>query len=51
MGKQSQLRNEDADAMGAEPEVIPELQGKGVIKVAVGDYHNAALTANGKMLT
>lgn len=51
MGKQEQLRNEDVDATGAEPEVIPELQGKGVIKVAVGDYHNAALTATGKVLT
>ena len=50
-GKQSQLRSEDADATGAEPEVIPELQGKGVIKVAVGDYHFAALTAKGKLLT
>lgn len=51
MGKENQLRNEEVDATGAEPEVTEELQGKGVIKVAVGDYHYAALTANGKMLT
>ncbi|KAL7408952.1 regulator of chromosome condensation 1/beta-lactamase-inhibitor protein II [Mrakia frigida] len=50
-GKQDQLRSEESDATGAEPEVIPELQGKGVIKVAVGDYHFGALTAKGKLLT
>ncbi|KAF8202318.1 regulator of chromosome condensation 1/beta-lactamase-inhibitor protein II [Pholiota molesta] len=34
-----------------EPKIIPELQHKSVISVVVGDYHNAALTATGKLLT
>ncbi|KAF9482577.1 RCC1/BLIP-II [Pholiota conissans] len=34
-----------------EPKIIPELQHKSVISVVVGDYHNAALTAAGKLLT
>jgi len=34
-----------------EPNVIQELQNKSVISVVIGDYHNAALTANGKLLT
>lgn len=32
-------------------EVIPELQYKSVISVVIGDYHNAALTADGKLYT
>lgn len=34
-----------------QPKIIPELQHKSVISVVVGDYHNAALTATGKLLT
>jgi len=30
---------------------MPELQNKSVISVVIGDYHNAALTAGGKLLT
>ncbi|KAG7094062.1 hypothetical protein E1B28_007681 [Marasmius oreades] len=35
----------------SQPKVIPELQNCGVISVVLGDYHNGALTANGKLLT
>ncbi|GAA5885629.1 hypothetical protein JCM6882_007502 [Rhodosporidiobolus microsporus] len=34
---------------GTIPQVIPELQGLGVIKVSHGDYHNIALTSNGRL--
>ncbi|PPQ78400.1 hypothetical protein CVT25_011623 [Psilocybe cyanescens] len=33
------------------PKIIPELQNKSIISVVIGDYHNAALTANGKLMT
>ncbi|BGP39721.1 hypothetical protein JCM10449v2_003672 [Rhodotorula kratochvilovae] len=33
----------------SEPQVIPELQSIGVIKVAHGDYHNLALTSSGHL--
>ncbi|PPQ63813.1 hypothetical protein CVT24_009808 [Panaeolus cyanescens] len=33
------------------PKLIPELQNKSVISVAIGDYHSAALTADGKLFT
>ncbi|OCF36509.1 hypothetical protein I316_01758 [Kwoniella heveanensis BCC8398] len=33
------------------PEALPSLQGRGVIQVAIGDYHYAALTDKGEMLT
>ncbi|WVQ98829.1 hypothetical protein IAU59_005960 [Kwoniella sp. CBS 9459] len=33
------------------PETLPSLQGRGVIQVAIGDYHYAALTDKGEMLT
>lgn len=33
------------------PKVIPQLQNKSIISVVIGDYHNAALTANGKLFT
>ncbi|GAA5897494.1 hypothetical protein JCM5296_001142 [Sporobolomyces johnsonii] len=33
----------------AEPQVIPELQGIGVIRIAQGDYHNLALTSSGHL--
>lgn len=32
-------------------QVIPSLQNRGVISVVVGDYHNGALTEDGKLLT
>jgi len=35
----------------SQPKIIRELQNKSVISVVIGDYHNAALTANGKLLT
>jgi SCF-associated factor 1 len=35
----------------SQPEIIPQLQNKSIISVVIGDYHNAALTANGKLLT
>lgn len=33
------------------PQVIPDLQGRGVIKVLMGDYHLGALTDEGELLT
>lgn len=33
------------------PDIKPELQNRSVISVAIGDWHNAALTADGKVLT
>ncbi|GAA6007745.1 hypothetical protein JCM10207_004859 [Rhodosporidiobolus poonsookiae] len=33
------------------PTVIPALQGRGVIKVAHGDWHNLALTSDGQLLS
>lgn len=35
----------------SEPTILPALQHKSVISVVLGDYHNGALTANGKLLT
>ncbi|SPO29825.1 related to SAF1 - protein involved in proteasome-dependent degradation [Ustilago trichophora] len=35
----------------SQPELIPELQAKGVIKVTMGDYHFGALTDKGEILT
>jgi SCF-associated factor 1 len=34
-----------------QPKIIPEIQNKSVISVVIGDYHNAALTSDGKLLT
>lgn len=34
-GKKQDLRVQGYDAQGATPEVIPELQGQGIIKVVV----------------
>lgn len=34
-----------------QPEMIPELQARGVIKVTMGDYHYGALTEKGEVLT
>ncbi|KAI9637852.1 regulator of chromosome condensation 1/beta-lactamase-inhibitor protein II [Dioszegia hungarica] len=33
------------------PDPLPSLQGQGVIQVAIGDYHYAALTSRGEMWT
>lgn len=33
------------------PKVVPALQDKSIISVVLGDYHNVALTSNGKVLT
>ncbi|KAG6897434.1 hypothetical protein C0992_001595 [Termitomyces sp. T32_za158] len=33
------------------PNIVPELQHRSIISVVLGDYHNAALTADGKVLT
>ncbi|KAF8159521.1 regulator of chromosome condensation 1/beta-lactamase-inhibitor protein II [Crassisporium funariophilum] len=35
----------------SQPNIIPALQHKSIISVVIGDYHNAALTASGKLLT
>ncbi|KAG6857477.1 hypothetical protein H0H87_003544 [Tephrocybe sp. NHM501043] len=35
----------------SEPKIIPDLQNKSIISVVLGDYHNAALTSNGKLFT
>lgn len=33
------------------PEIMPALQDRGVINVLLGDYHNAALTSDGRLFT
>ncbi|KAH8832685.1 regulator of chromosome condensation 1/beta-lactamase-inhibitor protein II [Flagelloscypha sp. PMI_526] len=33
------------------PRILPDLQRKGVISIVMGDYHNAALTSDGKLFT
>ncbi|KIL71040.1 hypothetical protein M378DRAFT_155990 [Amanita muscaria Koide BX008] len=35
----------------SEPTIVPTLQNKNVISVVLGDYHSAALTADGKLYT
>ena len=35
----------------SQPNIIPTLQNRSIISVVMGDYHNAALTADGKLLT
>jgi SCF-associated factor 1 len=35
----------------SKPKIIPELQNRGIISVNFGDYHNAALSADGKLYT
>lgn len=35
----------------SKPKIIPELQNRDIISVEFGDYHNAALSANGKLYT
>lgn len=34
-----------------DPRILPELQNRSIISVVIGDYHNAAVTAGGKLLT
>ncbi len=45
------LLGDTATSPLTEPRVLPELQNKSIISVVIGDYHNAALTAGGKLLT
>ncbi|KAF5336079.1 hypothetical protein D9611_006435 [Ephemerocybe angulata] len=45
------LIGEDSATAVTEPDIKPELQNRSVISVAIGDWHNAALTADGKVLT
>jgi len=35
----------------SQPNIIPTLQNRSIISIVMGDYHNAALTADGKLLT
>ncbi|KAG6910020.1 hypothetical protein DXG01_013744 [Tephrocybe rancida] len=35
----------------SKPKIVPDLQNKSIISVVLGDYHNAALTSNGKVYT
>ncbi|TFK29715.1 RCC1/BLIP-II [Coprinopsis marcescibilis] len=44
------IGNTDTDP-DSDPQIKPELQNRSVISVVVGDYHNAALTSDGKLLT
>ncbi|PWN96731.1 hypothetical protein FA09DRAFT_331191 [Tilletiopsis washingtonensis] len=44
------LGDEDAGHLSP-PKLLPELQGSGVLKVAVGDYHFASLDSAGKVRT
>ncbi|CDZ97300.1 FOG: RCC1 domain [Phaffia rhodozyma] len=48
-GTKSQLLSQSSG--GVIPSVLKELQGRGVIKVALGDYHVAVLTAKGELST
>lgn len=45
------LLGDTESTAGTQPKIIPELQHKSVISVNIGDYHNAALTAEGKLFT
>lgn len=38
-------------AQDLKPDIIPELQNADIIRVACGDYHNAALNSSGEMFT
>ncbi|KAH6915918.1 regulator of chromosome condensation 1/beta-lactamase-inhibitor protein II [Coprinopsis sp. MPI-PUGE-AT-0042] len=38
-------------AVDSDPQIKPDLQNRSVISVVVGDYHNAALTSDGKLFT
>ena len=45
------LRGNTETTVNDHAEVIPELQNKSVISIVFGDYHNAALTADGHLYT
>ena len=45
------LQGTDRHAPSTHPDIIPELQGRSVISVVVGDSHFGALTSSGKLLT
>ena len=45
------LLGDTATSAATQPKIIPELQHKSVISFNIGDYHNAALTAEGKLFT
>ncbi|THH05395.1 hypothetical protein EW145_g4827 [Phellinidium pouzarii] len=45
------LRGSTDTTADHEAEIIPALQYKSIISVVLGDYHNAALTAEGKLYT
>ncbi|KLO11054.1 RCC1/BLIP-II protein [Schizopora paradoxa] len=45
------LRGSTETQQNSFAEIIPKLQYKSVISVVLGDYHNAALTADGKVYT
>lgn len=49
----ARLPNYSLTGAGAQfrPDPLPSLQGQGVIQVAIGDYHYAALTSRGEMWT
>ncbi|KAJ3569626.1 hypothetical protein NP233_g4934 [Leucocoprinus birnbaumii] len=45
------LQGDTSTTTHSTPEIIPELQHKDIISVEIGDYHSAALAANGKLYT
>ncbi len=48
------IGNANSDGRGLEnlvPQIVPELQGRRVIKVTFGDWHQGALTDDGQVLT
>ncbi|KDN49565.1 RCC1/BLIP-II [Tilletiaria anomala UBC 951] len=45
------LSRSETSAISPKPTIIPSLQGAGVIKVSFGDWHSAALTDDGRVLT
>ncbi|TEB36688.1 RCC1/BLIP-II [Coprinellus micaceus] len=45
------LIGEDTTTPQSTPDIKPGLQNRSVISVAIGDWHSAALTADGKVLT
>ncbi|KAL5537136.1 hypothetical protein ACEPAF_959 [Sanghuangporus sanghuang] len=45
------LRGDTDTTVESEAEVIPELQYKSIISIGLGDYHNVALSADGKVYT
>jgi hypothetical protein len=46
------MGNTDTDAVNnPEPQILPALQHKSIISVELGDYHNVALTSDGKLFS